>query len=90
MLCNIHVPKGKHHVKDKLFWNSFVLQSFQEVKNEAATQALEEEFSTAEAKKAANRNKNRYRDVSPCKLVGKSVWNIYRSLVVIGYSSSFM
>ncbi|XP_022340242.1 tyrosine-protein phosphatase non-receptor type 2-like [Crassostrea virginica] len=38
---------------------------FQEIKNEASMQAIEEEFSTAEARNAANRNKNRYRDVSP-------------------------
>ncbi|XP_061197368.1 tyrosine-protein phosphatase non-receptor type 2-like [Saccostrea echinata] len=38
---------------------------YQELKNEAAMQAIENEFSTAEARNAANRNKNRYRDVSP-------------------------
>lgn len=30
-------------------------------------QAMDEELSTAEARSAVNRNKNRYRDVSPCK-----------------------
>lgn len=38
-----------------------------EIKNEASMQAIEEELSTAEARNAVNRNKNRYRDVSPCK-----------------------
>ncbi|XP_048733745.1 tyrosine-protein phosphatase non-receptor type 1-like isoform X2 [Ostrea edulis] len=38
---------------------------YQELKNEASIQAMEEEFSTAEARNAVNRNKNRYRDVSP-------------------------
>lgn len=38
-----------------------------EIKNEAAMQAIEEELSTAEARNPVNRNKNRYRDVSPCK-----------------------
>lgn len=37
-----------------------------EIKNEASMQAIEEELSTAEARNAVNRNKNRYRDVSPC------------------------
>lgn len=38
---------------------------YQEVKNEAAERAIDEDFSTSEAKKPVNRNKNRYRDVSP-------------------------
>lgn len=38
---------------------------YQEVKNEAAERAVDEDYSTAEAKKQANRDKNRYRDVSP-------------------------
>ncbi|OWF38023.1 Tyrosine-protein phosphatase non-receptor type 1 [Mizuhopecten yessoensis] len=38
---------------------------YQEVKNEAAERAIDEDFSTFEAKKPVNRNKNRYRDVSP-------------------------
>lgn len=38
---------------------------YQEIKNEAAMQAIDEELSTAEARSAVNRNKNRYRDVSP-------------------------
>ncbi|XP_060080818.1 tyrosine-protein phosphatase non-receptor type 1-like [Ylistrum balloti] len=41
------------------------LPIYQEVKNEAAERAIDEDFSTSEAKKPVNRNKNRYRDVSP-------------------------
>ncbi|KAK3085951.1 hypothetical protein FSP39_011214 [Pinctada imbricata] len=36
-----------------------------EIKNQASVQAIEEGFSTAEARKPVNRTRNRYRDVSP-------------------------
>lgn len=38
---------------------------FQEIKNESAMKAMEDEYSTQHAKRPQNRSKNRYRDVSP-------------------------
>ncbi|KAJ8303506.1 hypothetical protein KUTeg_019902 [Tegillarca granosa] len=37
---------------------------FQEIKNESAMKAMEDEYSTQHAKRPQNRNKNRYRDVN--------------------------
>lgn len=62
-LYNVHGIKCYRVSKYFKFYNF----CFQEIKIEAAEIAAEEEFSVKDARHPNNKNRNRYRDVYPCK-----------------------